>query len=150
MNGIVTLQTGTPFSVGAGQNRSLAGGTGDRADLTGTARTFNERPRSQKIEEFFDTSVFALRALGTFGTSGRNILYGPGLANTDIAAQKHFRVTESKSVEFRWEDFNLFNRPNFTNPDTAFCLRTSSACNFGRILSARDPRIMQVGLKLKF
>lgn len=150
LNGIVTLQTGTPFSVGAGQNRSLAGGTGDRADLIGVARSFNDKPRSQKIEEFFDTSVFALPALGTFGTSGRNILYGPGLANTDIAAQKYFRVTESKSLEFRWEVFNLFNRPNFTNPNTAFCPRTSSACNFGRILSARDPRIMQAGLKLRF
>src|SRR5207248_5393617 len=68
LNGILTLQSGLPFTVSAGTDRSLAGVGADRADVTGPAHTFNSSDRSAKIQKFFDTSVFALPALGTFGT----------------------------------------------------------------------------------
>jgi hypothetical protein len=143
LNGLLTLQTGLPFSVLAGQNRSLAAGTGDRADAVGQAKTFNDRNKSDKIGGFIDKSAFALPALGTFGTAGRNILYGPGLATVDAAAFKDFRFAESRRVQLRWEVFNALNRANFGVPNNNF-----SSAAFGRITTAGDSRIMQVAVKL--
>jgi hypothetical protein len=131
--------------VTAGTDRSLAGVGADRADVTGPAHTFNASDRPAKILKFFDTSVFALPALGTFGTSSRNFLSGPGIGNFDAGLFKRFAFTERKQLELRWEVFNSLNRPNFLNPVAAF---TNPL--FGRITSARDPRIMQVALKLYF
>lgn len=145
LNGILTLQSGLLFSVAAGTDRSLAGVGADRADVNGIAHTFNSADRSAKIQKFFDTSVFSLPALGTFGTSSRNFLFGPGIENFDAALFKRFAFTERKQFELRWEVFNSLNRPNFFNPVAAF---TNPL--LGRLTSARDPRIMQVALKFYF
>jgi hypothetical protein len=145
LNGILTLQTGNPFSVTAGVDRSLAGVGLDRADLSGNVATYGGSSHGAEIARFFDTSMFALPALGTFGTSGRNILTGPGLANFDAGLFKQFPIDESRRFELRWEVFNTFNHPNFLNPTASF-----SSTNFGRILSARDPRIMQLAAKFYF
>jgi hypothetical protein len=133
--------------VTAGTNRSLSRGAGDPADLTGSGPVamYGGEPRGQFIQKYFDTSRSGLPALGTFGTSGRNILTGPGLFNVDLSAFKSFRLSEQKLFEFRWEVFNLLNKPNFNNPSAKF---SSSA--FGQITSAKDPRIVQAGLKLIF
>ena len=128
----------------AGTDRSLVGVGADRADVTGVAHTFNSSDRSAKIQKFFDTSVFSL-ALGTFGTSSRNFLFGPGIENFDAALFKRFAITERKQFELRWEVFNSLNRPNFFNPVGAF---TNPL--LGRLTSARDPRIMQVAAKFYF
>jgi TonB dependent receptor len=141
LNSILLLQSGVPFSVLAGVNRSLSGGAGDRADLIGSGPV----PIYGNVSEYFDTARFALPALGTFGTAGRNILVGPGYADMDMSAFKSFRMTESKSLTLRWEVFNLFNRANFGNPSG-----TLSSAAFGQITSANDPRIMQAGLKFIF
>ena len=147
LNGIFIAQSGGQFSVSAGTNRSLSGGAGDRADLIGSGPvdTYGDQSRAQFTRKYFDTSRFALPALGTFGTAGRNILRGPGYQNVDLSMFKSFRVTERTSLAFRWEVFNLLNRPNFGNPSGNF-----SSGTFGQITSAKDPRIMQVGLKLLF
>jgi hypothetical protein len=83
--------------------------------------------------------------LGTFGTSGRNILIGPGLQNFDAGMFKDFRVTESKRFEIRWEVFNSLNHPNFSNPTASL-----ASSNFGRITTAGSPRIMQLAGKFYF
>ena len=67
------------------------------------------------------------------------ILFRPGSQNFDAALFKRFAITERKQFELRWEVFNSLNRPNFLNPVAAF---TNPL--FGRLTSARDPRIMQV------
>ena len=74
----------------------------------------------------------------------RNIL-GPGGIRIDIGLTRTFRIRESQSVEFRAEAFNLPNHLNPGNPNTAL-----NNANFGRILSASDPRIMQLALKYVF
>ncbi|HYO81931.1 MAG TPA: hypothetical protein VES20_11045, partial [Bryobacteraceae bacterium] len=145
LNGILTLQSGTPFSIMAGQNRSLTGGAGDRADLLYTPEVYSDRSNGEKVQRYFDTGAFAQPELGTYGNSGRNILTGPGLANLDAALFKQFGITESSMFELRWEVFNAMNRANFGNP-----VSNLSNSAFGRITSARDPRIMQIGAKLKF
>jgi hypothetical protein len=148
LNGILTLQSGRPFTVNAGVDRSLAGIGRDRADyLGGEVQIFSDVPRGQMVDRYFDTSasIWQLPALGTFGTVGRNTLIGPGYANFDSALFKQFRITEGREFELRWEVFNTFNRPNFNNPVSAV-----NNVNFGRITSASDPRIMQVAAKFRF
>ena len=145
INGILTLQTGLPFSATAGVDRSLAGVGLDRADLLGPVATYNDQSNNSKVARYFDTSAFALPALGTFGTAGRNILTGPGSENLDAGLFKQFPIDESRRFELRWEVFNTFNRANFLNPTGSF-----ANANFGRILSAHDPRIMQLAAKFYF
>ena len=145
VNGILTLQTGVPFSVTAGVDRSMSGVGLDRGDLVGPATTYNDRSNGSKIAQYFNTAAFASPALGTFGTSGRDILIGPGMQNFDSGLFKAVRFSESRRFEIRWELFNILNRPNFQNPTASL-----SSSTFGRILTARDPRIMQLATKFYF
>jgi hypothetical protein len=58
---------------------------------------------------------------------------------------KTWKLAGTSQVEFRWEIFNLLNRANFDIPN-----RTFGTPNFGRIFSAKNPREMQVGLRVAF
>ncbi len=149
LNSLLTWQGGFPMSVNSGIDNSFTGGTGNgnRADYIGGQADLGNSGRSHAdmIQQFFNTSVFVVNAPGTFGNSGRNILRGPRFFNTDFSVLKDTRITERTTFQFRAEFFNLFNNVNFNNPNTT---RTSG--NFGRITSAKDPRILQFGAKIIF
>ncbi len=121
----------------------------DRPDFRGTdihqAELDSGRSHAEIISKFFDTSLFAQNAVGTFGNTGKNVLLGPKFFNVDLGLLKNTRITEKTNVQFRAEFFNLFNNVNFKLPNSRL---TSSS--FGRITSAFDPRIIQFGLKLSF
>lgn len=144
-NGIVTLQSGSPFTVRSGVDNSFFGVGGDTADLVGDPRLDMDRSRGEVIARYFNTAAFVRNAPGTVGTAGINILEGPGLATFDIGVNKDFRITETHSLQFRSEFFNAFNRVNLSNPNS-----TQNSVNFGRITGAGDPRVIQFGLKYKF
>ena len=97
------------------------------------------------MAEYFNTSAFALNALGTFGTAGRSSLWGPGAWNVDFGVVKDIPISEPFHTQFRVEAFNLFNHANFNTPEN-----TRTNPNFGKILSAGDPRVLQLALKLSF
>jgi hypothetical protein len=97
------------------------------------------------VHAYFNTAAFQNAAPGTFGVTGRNFLTGPSLVNVDFSLFKEFPVHEFGKVQFRSEFFNLFNHPNFYNPDN-----TVGDGTFGQLQSARDPRIMQFALKYLF
>lgn len=144
ISGIVTLASGHPFTANLLTNISGRPDVDpDRPNLLGDPNL----PASQRTpERWFDTSMFVIPPPGTFGNAGRNILIGPGTTNVDFAIHK--RTTfggESRALEFRAEFFNIFNHPNFNLPD-----RFVESATFGRILSARDPRDVQFGLKFTF
>jgi len=148
LNSITTWQNAFPFSVASGIDNSLSAVGGDRADFIGTdleQARINGQSHADMITRFFNTSLFVPNALGTFGNSGRNILRGPRFFNTDLGLIKNTKITESVKVQFRAEFFNLFNNVNFSNPGA-----TVGTPAFGRITSARDPRILQLTLKLGF
>ncbi len=145
-SGILTLQSGRPFSVLSGVDNSLSGINSDFADLIGNPYLDNGRPRGDRINQYFNTAAFTPNKLGTFGTAPRSLLRGPGLANFDLALIKSFPVKERLSVQFRSEFFNVFNRPNFSRPYNV----QRVPARFGRIESADDPRILQFALKVSF
>ncbi|MGH9829979.1 MAG: carboxypeptidase regulatory-like domain-containing protein, partial [Blastocatellia bacterium] len=114
--GIVTLQSGSPFSILSGVDNSRSGDGIDHADLVGNPYLDSSRPDGQLIKEYFNTTAFAPNALGTFGSAPRNILRGPALANVDFGLMKKFPIREEAAIQFRAEFFNVFNHPNFGAP----------------------------------
>ena len=147
LSGIVTLQTGTPFSIYGSDTASEA----VRADLA-PGRTLDSAIKSGNVKDrlsaYFDPTAFAVPPpFGTdYGTLGRNIIRGPKQINTDFSVIKFIPVTESQRVEFRAEFFNLFNNVNFANP-----VNIVSSGNFGQIAAtSTGPRVIQFALKYDF
>ena len=94
---------------------------------------------------YLNSAAFAAPAAGTFGTSGRNAYYGPGSKVVDLSLVRAFRFMDTHRIEARVEAFNAFNWVRYNNPIT-----TLNNQNFGRILGAQDPRIMQFAVKYQF
>jgi hypothetical protein len=146
--GIVTLQSGRPFTVAllsdidnSGTGRSGLGfGANDRPNIVGNPALQNPTP-----EQWFNTAAFAFPPRGTFGNAGRNILDGPGYQNVNASLVKNTALSERFNLQLRAELFNLFNHPNFNLPDNFLGSPT-----FGRITSAREPRRIQFGVKVLF
>jgi hypothetical protein len=142
VNGITTLQSGLPFTVVLATPVTNTG-TGNRADRIADGNL--ERSR-RTLERFFDTGAFRTPPSFQFGNAGRNILYGPGLANFDLSLFRSFRFQERRALQFRAEFFNAFNTPQFGLPDG-----TLGSSSFGRIGSlVSDMRQLQFALKLLF
>jgi len=59
------------------------------------------------------------------------------------------QLTESKSLEFRFEAFNTFNHAQFFGP-TSVDGNINDSTTFGHVVSADAPRVAQVALKLHF
>ncbi|HWQ54741.1 MAG TPA: carboxypeptidase regulatory-like domain-containing protein [Bryobacteraceae bacterium] len=142
INGILTLRTGDPFSVTVQGDPANVGDGTTRADLIGKANEVSDR----SVDRWFNTAAFARPANFRFGTSGRNIVIGPGINNWDLSLFKMFRIDEARQFQFRGEAFNAFNRPQFGFPGA-----TLGTAQFGRISSTvRDPRDIQLSLKFLF
>jgi hypothetical protein len=107
----------------------------------------NPMSGSQTLNSWFDTSVFQYPAQYTIGDAGRGLIRGPHIFSTDLNAGKRFALPwrEGMSLEFRAEFFNVFNHPQFNNPDV-----TLGDANFGKITSAANPRKGQLALKFHF
>jgi hypothetical protein len=108
-----------------------------RTSCGGAVRTNNHA--------FFSDPSFACEALGTFGNAGRSIFHGPGLNNWDWALFKDTRITEKSLFEMRIELYNMWNHAQFNNPTSNI-----NSSNFGRILSAKSPRLIQLAAKVYF
>ncbi|HWR50253.1 MAG TPA: hypothetical protein VN428_04045 [Bryobacteraceae bacterium] len=145
VNGIWSVQSGTPFSITAGQDTNVDGNTNDRADLTGNPYLDTGRPRNDLIQKYFNTAAFAVPTLGRPGTAGRNIMTGPGSSNMDFSLFKIFRPREKDQLQFRAEFFNILNQVRLGNPTSAM-----NNANLGRILSAGAARVVQFGLRYAF
>jgi hypothetical protein len=146
--GVVTLQSGRPFTVAllpeidnSNTGRAVLGfGNNDRPNVVGSPTLANPTP-----DRWFDTGAFTMPPFGSFGSAGRNALTGPGYANVNLAVLKYVRLAGDARLQLRLEAFNLFNRANYDLPDAFFGSPT-----FGRVLSAQAPRRLQFGARLTF
>ncbi len=144
LGGILTLQSGAPFSVVCVSGSA----TYNRADLVGTNAALSGDVRS-RLTQYFNRSAFAPGCTNAapFGTSGRNILRGPDQRNLDFSIVKQIPIREALRLEFRTEFFNTFNRVNFANPNNNVIVQST----LGAITStATGPRVLQFALKLSF
>jgi hypothetical protein len=139
ISGIASFWSGNPLTMGISGDRAGIGTGGQRPDVVGAAT------RIKSLARWFNTEAFALPALGTFGNAGRSLVRGPGVNNWDVSFAKRTNLTEKVMLQFRAEFFNLFNHSQFSGVGT-----TVGAGTFGQVVSARDPRITQLGLRLLF
>jgi len=146
LSAIVTLQTGAPLTIGAGQDRNLDGLTNDRADLVGNPELDRGRPRDELIEGWFNVAAFANPALGTNGSSGRSIVEGPSYRNVDLGIFRDVRLRGRSMFQFRLEATNVLNIVNLNNPGT----NLAAPATFGKIRSARNMRQVQLGARVSF
>ncbi len=145
-SGIWSWASGFPLNISSGNDTSfsLPAVGNDQAQQLCTPR-YTSGSRNNRIASWFDTSCYGVPADNTFGNVGRNTLIGPGTFNIDLGAHKAFVIRENVSLQLRGEFFNALNHTQLNNPDT-----TVSDSTFGRITSARSPRIAQLALKLTF
>jgi hypothetical protein len=169
LSGIMTLQSGLPFSILDSAAGTLFGPatlytTGDLAPGATLRDASQSGSVSSRVNKFFNTKTFVpapfvpdgslmdgkypVSGGGTiFGNLGRNILRGPDQRDFDIAVIKTTPLTDRVSLILRWEIFNMLNRPNFANPSND----VTTPSTFGTISALTvNPRIMQYGLKLQF
>ena len=113
----------------------------------------------------FNPTAFTAAPSGQQGNFGRNVLRGFGVVQADVGLQRQFRLTEKMELRFRSEFFNLFNRPNFANPDNIltdplFGHSTQTLASglgtggtnggFNPLYQVGGPRSIQLALKLQF
>ena len=139
-NGIVSFQSGFPFTVTAPDLDSYNSAYGQRANLVGKPYP-NGFHRT--TAEWFNTAAFTQPALGMYGTSPRNFLRGQGENNLDASVFKTTHLGEPLALELRLEAFNALNRVTFAFPDSNWADST-----FGVVRGAAPGRIVQLGAKL--
>jgi hypothetical protein len=151
ISGILRLQSGSPFDVVSGVDTALTGkNTGTQRlhqispDVYGNKCT-NDLRASAFNCLWLNRDAFAVPASGTLGNMSPGTIRGPGNWTIDAGLSRSFVIREAQRVEIRAEATNVLNHTNFNNPTGN---RSSAA--FGRIQSARDPRIMQFALKYVF
>jgi hypothetical protein len=154
VSGIASFISGAPdnatLSTTNGENIT-GGGDGAQVIVTGNAvlpkgeRTFNR---------YFNTSVFALPAVGTIGNQWTSSFYGPGVNDWDISLMKNIPIKERLTAQLRLDMFNAFNHTQFNsvNNSAVFDPTTGQQVNtaFGQLNADSGPRIIQVALRFSF
>ena len=165
VTGIGTFQNGFPFSVQGNDKYGLLLAFNQRANLVGNPTN----GFTKSIDQWFNRGAFSQPLAGQFGTSGRNILREPGINNFDIGALKNISLFERLNLQLRLETFNTFNHTQYGvdptsasaaagGPGTGAIDRNvndqaalgSPNDNFGKVISARPGRILQLGAKVTF
>jgi hypothetical protein len=97
--------------------------------------------------KWFNTDAFSDPPPGAVrpGNARRGSIKGPSITRWDMSLFKNIKITERTNLQMRFEGFNILNHTNFDQVDT-----TVSSSTFGQVLSTREPRIIQLGLKFGF
>jgi len=149
LSGITTYASGTPLTVSttgvdpAGLGFLGSSASGPRPDMIadpndGAPRTF---------AQWFNTGAFAEVPVGVIrpGNAGRGVVLGPGFGRWDLSLARVIKISDALKFQLRGEMFNMFNH---TNPLGVNTVRTNAL--YGQVTSTRDPRLVQLGLKLNF
>ena len=168
--GIYSFSSGDPLTILAGKDQSQTGNNQDRADYVGPSGQRGSRGTPTACPagtpgKFFacvpwlNTSEFALPALGTYGNAGKGTWRGPNLWDVDTGLIKNFYPVpshEALSFQFRGEFFNLFNHPQWSDPNVNFSngafgsIRSTIGTSAGNVATSADSRVIQLALKMNF
>lgn len=124
VNGILSARSGQPFTPRINFDNANSNGASNRPNVSGST----VGPKT--LNKYFNTAAFSVPLPYTYGNAGRNSLRGPGYTDIDFSLFRNFTFREHYTFQFRAESFNLFNHPNFANPDS-----TLEDANFGKITS---------------
>jgi Carboxypeptidase regulatory-like domain len=173
ITGVAQFQTGTPVTVGTGDDFAGVGGLGNLDSNPGDNKAIqiwnvSGDPKLSRGDRQFSssnsdknlwfrttnpdgTSLFTAPAAGTFTTQrNRNLIYGAGFQNWNLGIFKGFQISENHRLQFRCEMFNFINHPNWGGdsggpPDT----RPRQA-TFGKIVTKGNQRQLQMSLRYSF
>lgn len=144
VNGILTFDSGLPFTVGANDQSGSGSGRSSRANCIGDPLPDGFE---QTNDKWFDTSAFSAPGALTYGNCGYNTLRGPRSKSANMSIFRNIRLPNERRIELRAEVFNMFNWVNYGFPGSS----VSNQATFGRITSTRgDERQMQVAIKFYF
>lgn len=138
LNGIVTVQSGQPFTPYTSQFDPYRNESFNRLNVVGDPH------RNVPAGLAYNPAAFALPALGTFGNSGRNIIRGDGYRSADLSLFRNFAVRESLRLQLRFEAMNALNQVNYQGPIT------DQSTLPGQFVATAPPRLVQLGAKLSF
>ena len=142
---MTSIVSGAPVNITSGVDNSLTGVGNDRPDLVGNPVRAHSS-EDDMLARFFDPAAFVANQPGRYGNVGRNLINGVAQSTTDLALVKAFPIGDRfGKIQFRAEFYNSLNHVNFGGPTAALNNR-----NFGRILSAGGPRILQFALRYTF
>ena len=142
LNSIVTIGSGFPLTVSAGEDTANIGNC-CRPDRVAGVSTALDNPT---VSRWFNTAAYSRAAAGAFGSAGRSEVIGPGIINWDFSTSKELQISATNYIQLRFEAFNFLNHPNWGDPNTTF-----NSVAFGTINSTRtEMRQLQFGLKLIF
>ena len=154
VTGIVSVQSGQPFSVTAAVpstltalNYALATRSPNAAPGVTYSQTIKGGP-----DQYFDPKAFVFPGARELGNVGQNTLIGPGLTKLDFGLTKSIPLTERWNIQFRSEFFNLLNHANFAVPASSVFTNTGVPVGSAGLISTTvaKPRQIQFGLKLLF
>ena len=152
LSAIATLQSGLPFTPQLGYNPSNNGDSRDPVRPSWNP-AFTGPVILGGPNRYFNPNAFLPPVTGTYGNVGRDVLFGPGLADLDLSVLKTTRLTERINLQFRAEFFNLLNHANFGSPNAVVfsSASTTPAPTAGVITStSTTSRQIQFSLKLRW
>ena len=143
VNGVMSSYTGTPFTVSAPGGSLNAPGNSQTADQVAAVNQIGNIGRGSY---YYDPTSFKAITDVKFGSTGRNILRGSGVWNTDLMINRKFTITERINTDFRAEFYNLPNTAHFGGVANG----NVTSGNFLRILSSSGERQIRFGLRVGF
>ncbi|MGO8795302.1 MAG: carboxypeptidase regulatory-like domain-containing protein [Candidatus Sulfotelmatobacter sp.] len=154
--GTTRFSSGFPVTLFDDSDNSLLGTLGnginnyllDTPEYHGAPLDINTNPRNGRPEFNNSPMAFTTETLGQLGNAPRRFFYGPGIDDFDVTLSKQLRLTESKSMEFRLEAFNVFNHAQFYG--AASVDGEVNDPHFGQVVSAAAPRLVQLAAKFNF
>ena len=154
LNGVFSAQSGLAFNVTS--NGASVNSPGNTQTADQVKSTVEKPGQIGPGKSWFDPYAFMPVTTARFGSTGRNLMRGPGLANLDASVFRDFRLTERWTMQFRVEAFNVTNTPAFNNPnaDASAPVRAADGTitnlnNFSAITTAQATE-RQIRFALKF
>lgn len=156
--GILTAQSGRPFSVWNGASFSAGGDYNADGGGGAVGGGFYDRPNAPApgaiktsftqrdfLNGLFDASVFPKPAPGQNGTLGRNTFRGPRYATLDVSVSRGMKLSDRRELQLRLDAYNVLNTLNLFLPNADV-----SVSNFGKSTQAFDARVIQLGARFLF
>lgn len=138
VNGIITVQSGQPFTPFTSAFDPFRNENYNRLDVVGDLLA------GRISGAAYNPNAFRAPSPGTFGNSGRNVVRGDGYRSADLSLFRIFKAGEQMRIQLRFEAINAFNNVNYQGPVT------NQSTTPGLFVASAPPRQVQLGVRLSF